>query len=69
MLKHNVTITSEQWRAINKETEENINRYASWIADDFQDPEKKAWVITIKQRYGMWCDIRQALHDCDDIVE
>jgi hypothetical protein len=69
MLKHEVVLTTEQWRAIDELADEHIARYANWIAKDFQNPDKAEWLKSVKARYELWQDISHALLDCTDLID
>jgi hypothetical protein len=64
-MSYKVTLTHEQWTAIDAVAEENVNRFAGWIADNCDNPEKANWVASVKPRYEVWKDIRQSLIDSE----
>lgn len=66
-MQHKVTLTTEQWQAIDALAEEHVNRFAGWIAEDYQKPEKATWLASVKTRFDMWSDIRHALLQSEDL--
>lgn len=66
-MSYKVTLTMAEWDAINKTAEENTARFAKWIADDHQNPEKAVWLKSVKARYEVWKKIEQSLIDAEVI--
>ena len=60
-MSYKITFTQAEWEAIEKWAEEECNRYANWIADDFDNPNKASWIERIRAKRGVLLDIRSSL--------
>lgn len=69
-MKYKVTLTDEQWKAIDEITTEHINRFAGWLADHHEDNKAdKVWLKSVKKRYEVWKDIQKSLLDGEPISD
>jgi len=62
-MNYKVTFTPAEWEAVEKWAEEECNKYANWIADEFDKPDKARWVEKIRARREVLLDIKKSLLD------